>query len=135
MTLCFYLKLGLKQKMNLLTSSKIKIEKNSFLKADDKYKNIQLNHNGRTKGGIAWIVNDNIKCKCDHLTHRISMLRINGFTLIGVYMLYNDNTIETLDHYKQDLYIIYNSTIDLKIKPTEVIILGDFNMDPYRKKN
>ncbi len=99
--------------------------KKIFFKPDEKYKN-SSNQIGRPKGGIAWIVNNNIECKCNHFSSKISILKLKDMALIGVYMVYNDNTNETFNLYAIDLNIIH--TIMFEFLEISILI-------PSGKKN
>ena len=113
---------------NLIDNENLK----TYFKPDKKYNN-PSNMIGRPKGGIAWIIKENIACKCEHLTDRLTLLKMPKTTIIGAYMMFNDNSSETRSAYEKDLNIIFNIMNDPKVKKTDLILLGDFNIDPYRK--
>ena len=113
-----------------------KIRKNVDINAAD-YTIKEKSHDqpdiGRTPGGVAWMVAKSVSRKPVIVfhNHRISHCVIEDLVIIGVYMAYNDNKMETQAENEENVGII-NSVME-KYEQAKIMILGDWNMDIYRK--
>ena len=54
--------------------------------------------------------------------------------VIGVYCFYNNNTLENIIIYENQLAIMSGICEQLNDENLEYVLLGDFNADPYRNK-
>ena len=74
---------------------------------------------GRPSGGTAWIIHEQLDTHCKYLSHgkHFSEIEINmngtKYCLIGVYLLYNDNTKEQLNA-QRDLLWQLSSIVNAK---------------------
>lgn len=89
---------------------------------------------GRPHGGIGWIIKKDLKIdKHYDLSDRISAIQIGSITIIGVYLLYNNNTKERANEQRELMEKIIEIKMQAEKKQQNVLIIGDFNMDIKRE--
>lgn len=94
---------------------------------------IKFSRTGRPSGGLGFIVNKNLKVYVNHISDRISVLKINKLIIINVYMIYDDNSKDNYYVYKDDLMTI-QEIYDTHIKNNmEIMLIGDMNVDFTKK--
>ena len=84
-------------------------------------------------GGIGWFIDNKIKIySIKFINHRISILKAEDWTIIGVYVSSNvSNNINSFNENLHDINQIRRvKEIDYK---TKFVIIGDFNSDLNRK--
>jgi exonuclease III len=84
---------------------------------------------GNSSGGLAFIVDSNLKCKVKFISNRIGHLLLNKLCLIGVYMTCNDSDINSLIDFEAELELIFQTIKNKQKEGYECLILGDFNVD------
>jgi len=84
---------------------------------------------GNSSGGLAFIVDSNLKCKVKFLSNRIGQLLLNKLCLIGVYLTCNNNHINSLIDFEAELELIFQTVKNRQKEGYECLILGDFNVD------
>ena len=131
----FLSELWLKNKADIENNILNHNNKKIIFKANKKYLENETVTKGRISGGICWIITRNRKFTCNFLTDRISTLITDNLAIIGVYMRYNDKTAQCRSDYECDLLIVINAMNELIARKLKVIIIGDFNVDPYRKSS
>lgn len=87
---------------------------------------------GNCSGGLAFIVDSNLKARVKFLSNRVGQLRLNNLCIIGVYLTYNDNTPRSLIDLEAELELVFQTVRNRKNEGYECIILGDFNVDMYK---
>jgi exonuclease III len=94
---------------------------------------IQTNTKGRPSKGSGWIIKKHFFTTYRIINDRISILQMNNIAFIGVYLPYNDGTITSRIDFELELRIVIHEYEFLKSICKDVIIIGDFNVDPYRR--
>jgi len=87
---------------------------------------------GNCSGGLAFIVDSNLKARVKFLSNRVGQLRLNNLCLIGVYLTYDDNTPRSLIDLEAELELVFQTVRNRTNEGYECIILGDFNVDMYK---
>lgn len=89
---------------------------------------------GRFSGGLAFIVDENLKCNSEFLNNRIGILKINKLAIINVYLIHFNGSKSSTLEYEADISLINNAINNLKSNGYETILMGDFNTD-FSKNN
>jgi hypothetical protein len=89
---------------------------------------------GRPYGGIGWLINKEIKPeKISFINHRISILKIQEWIILGVYMHANSNNSKrSFDEHMHDVQQLQSIIREFDFN-TKILITGDFNSDLNRK--
>ena len=95
---------------------------------------------GRPFGGLLWLVKKNISVSnVQFFNQHISILKITLFDreihLYGLYTFYNRNSFENTQNQINLLNICEEAIKTSRELNHPVIILGDFNSDPYRNNH
>ena len=98
-----------------------------------------LNSIGRPWGGLCCIIKKEIKIiNVENIEEGISILNISvnneKYSIIGVYLKYNSHKIENIIRYDSQLSLLEQKLKDLRIRKENIMIIGDFNGDIFRKK-
>ncbi|CAF1065010.1 unnamed protein product [Brachionus calyciflorus] len=94
---------------------------------------IKLNKKGRPSGGLACIIDINIKCTYQQMSNRIGILYLPDIIIINVYFPYYTGSFDQNQEFGQE---IMNLEEILNLNPhKEIIILGDLNTDIIRKNH
>ena len=95
---------------------------------------------GRPFGGVGWIIDDQIKIlHHEFMNDRISYIVVQQFDIkwliIGVYMSFDNNKIDSLSEFDDNLAIISELVNSYRrMGDYNIIVGGDFNADLNRKK-
>ncbi|CAF0746170.1 unnamed protein product [Brachionus calyciflorus] len=81
---------------------------------------------GRPAGGLAFIVNKDLKCRVKFISHRIGYLKVGNLVIINVYLPFYSGVIEDMTEY--DLELAHLDEI-ISTTTDRVFIMGDFNTD------
>ncbi|CAF1085776.1 unnamed protein product, partial [Brachionus calyciflorus] len=87
----------------------------------------KIHKKGRPSGGLAFIVNKDIRCKVNYLSDRVGKLSIDGLIILNVYLPFFNNSNENNQDFDQELEII-TDVIENNNK-NEILIIGDMNTD------
>ncbi len=90
-------------------------------------------HQGRPAGGVMWLLKKTInKPRIKFISNRISIVDFEDILLIGVYLRFDDKSIETLVEHQSDMAII--AELVEGAHGRRVAVVGDFNSDLRRKR-
>lgn len=84
---------------------------------------------GNCSGGLAFIVDSNLKARVKYLSNRVGQLRLNKLCVIGVYFTYNDSSPRSLIDLEAELELVFQTVRNRTNEGYECIIIGDFNVD------
>jgi hypothetical protein len=88
---------------------------------------------GRPSGGIMWLLKKSLnKPKVKFISDRISTVEFDDILLIGVYLRFDDNSLETLVEHQNDMDRI-GELVEGSVG-RRVAVVGDFNSDLRRKR-
>ncbi len=92
---------------------------------------------GRGSNGMAFIYNNDIVLSqpVAFYRNRIAVLELGLLVIIGVYMVFDDGRLETLEELASDIALIKELVLDFKSKQKQVVVTGDFNIDLSRNNN
>ena len=95
---------------------------------------------GRPHGGTCWLINPEIQIMNNEIYNdciNLVKTNINGIVvnLIGVYLMYNNNTKTNQSIYESQLSIVSTLIEEFKYKKEEFLVTGDFNGDILRNNN
>ena len=100
----------------------------------------EMINKGRPHGGTCWLINNEIdvllnEILCDCIN--VVKISINGYiiNLIGVYLIFNNNTLVNQSIYESQLSTISNLVETYKSKKEDFILVGDLNGDIMRNSN
>ena len=95
-------------------------------------KKVTVDGRGATKGGLAFIVSEELNVVANmKINERIVSLRIGTTLIIGVHLTFFDGPNSSLE-LEADLVIINQLIVDEKAAGNECIVMGDFNVDLKR---
>ncbi len=88
---------------------------------------------GRPSGGIMWLLKKSLnKSKVKFISDRISTVQFDDILLIGVYLRFDENSLETLVEHQNDMDRIAE-LVEGSVG-RRVAVVGDFNSDLRRKR-
>ena len=99
-----------------------------------------LNTVGRPFGGSCWFINKKVKIiQTEFLNEHVSYVKIEyqgcKYLIIGVYMTYDNNKMDSLIEYEMNLSILSELVKNVGVtNEYRTIMGGDFNADCYRQK-
>jgi hypothetical protein len=102
--------------------------------------NFEINSRGRPFGGTGWIIDKELKIiHQEFINDRLSYITIEHknikWIVIGVYMPFDNNKIDSFSEYETNLSIISELIITYKrMGNYNIVIGGDFNADLKRNK-
>ena len=91
---------------------------------------------GRKYGGLMWICNNKLNIeKCEFVNNNISILTVNPdnsnndnkITIVGVYLTYNNNSLNNFNEFDAQLLLIENLIKNDNNTNNQFMIIGDFN--------
>ena len=94
---------------------------------------IRKGKKGNSSGGLAFIVDSNLKSRVKLISNRIGQLRLNKLCIIGVYLTYNDNTPTSLIDLEAKLELVFQTVRNRQNEGYECLIIGDFNVDMLKQ--
>ncbi|CAF1138020.1 unnamed protein product [Brachionus calyciflorus] len=101
------------------------LNKNIFLKPATK-----LNKTGRQAGGLAIIIDKEIKSSVKFHSDRIESVEMGDLTLINVYLPFFNGSIENKMLFDQELRMLYQIINSQRVK--NFVIVGEMNTDIFR---
>jgi exonuclease III len=92
---------------------------------------------GRGSNGMAFLYNNDISLTKPvvYYRNRIAVMELGLLVIIGVYMVFDDGKLDTLDELISDLTLIKQLVLDFNHQNKKTIITGDFNIDFSRQNN
>ncbi|CAF1025656.1 unnamed protein product [Brachionus calyciflorus] len=87
---------------------------------------------GRPSGGLAFIVDKNIKCEFYDLDDRINVLVMDGLAIFNVYLTYYDGKLINKFEFSSQIAQLEELVNEYRKKEQEILIVGDFNTDPIK---
>ncbi|CAF0830680.1 unnamed protein product [Brachionus calyciflorus] len=88
---------------------------------------------GRPSGGIAFIVDKELKCTFIDLDERVNVLIVGNLAIINVYLTYFDASDRNKFEYTSQIELLSQTVQSQFNKGNEIVILGDFNTDPMKE--
>jgi exonuclease III len=84
---------------------------------------------GAPSGGMAFIVDKDLKCSVKFHSNRIGVLKLNKLTIINVYLMYHTGSKVDQAKFEEQIALIEEIIAQNENKGAEVIVVGDFNTD------
>ncbi len=89
----------------------------------------RVNKKGNNSGGLAFIVDNNLKCRVKYLSNRVGQLRLNNLCILGVYLTYCDSSLRSFIDLEAELELIFQTVSIRQKEGYDCLIIGDFNID------